>query len=130
MARCLNCGVEMEQTQELYCSRCAAFAGGAATSPPSSGEGGDWMSKIVPTRNTPALVGYYLGVFSLIPCLGALLSPFAIGFGIAGLSKARNLPERIGFVHAVVAVVLGGFSLLAHLLCVGGSLVVPLFINS
>ncbi|MCX7924378.1 MAG: hypothetical protein N2554_01040 [Fimbriimonadales bacterium] len=128
MARCLNCGVEIAQTQELYCSRCVAFAGGTAISPPSSSEGGDWVSKMVPTRNTPALVGYYLGVFSLIPCLGAFLSPFAIGFGITGIGKARV--QQVGFTHAVVAVVLGGFSLLAHLLCVGGSLVVPLFINS
>ncbi len=128
MARCLNCGVEMGETQALYCSKCAAFVGGGTTaSAPSTGEGGDWLSKMVPTRNTPALVGYYLGVFSLIPCLGALLSPFAIGFGIAGIGKARAL--QVGFAHAIVAIVLGSFSLLGHLLCFGFPLFAPL-INS
>ncbi len=128
MARCLNCGVEIGETQTLYCPKCAAFAGGGTTaSAPSTGEGGDWLSKIVPTRNTPALVGYYLGVFSLIPCLGALLAPFAIGFGIAGIGKARAL--QVGLAHAIVAIVLGGFSLLGHLLCFGGGIIAPL-INS
>ncbi|MCS7209189.1 MAG: hypothetical protein NZ874_06420 [Fimbriimonadales bacterium] len=124
MARCLGCGTEMGETQELYCPRCAVFAGVSGQSSTTEHPGA--FSKIVPTRNPAALAGYYLGVFSLIPCLGVLLAPFAVGFGIVGLRNARDLPQQIGRVHAIVALVLGGISLLLHLLCIGYPLAAPL----
>ena len=42
------------------------------------------MAAIVPYRNPPALVGYYLGVFSLVPFLGLPLGPAALICGIVG----------------------------------------------
>src|SRR5262245_25106840 len=45
----------------------ATTAGGEAT-----------VSGIIPYKNPPALIGYYLGVFSLIPCVGFLLGIAAI----------------------------------------------------
>ncbi|MFN7019391.1 MAG: hypothetical protein ACK4RG_09010 [Fimbriimonadales bacterium] len=122
MARCLHCGVEIEDAQALYCSRCRAFVGSGTTASGSSASGSDdFLSHLVPARNTPALVGYYLGVFSLIPCLGAFLALFALGLGITGLRKAREV--EVGRVHAIVAIVLGSLSLLAHLLCIAGGFV-------
>ncbi len=122
MARCLHCGVEVDNTQTLYCPRCRAFVGSGTTTPTSPARGSDdFLSHLIPARNTPALVGYYLGVFSLIPCLGVILALFALGFGITGLRKAHE--AGVGRVHAIVAIALGGLSLLAHLLCIAGGFV-------
>ena len=78
--------------------------------PPQQGAGG---TGIIPYKNVPALVGYYMGVFSLIPCLGAILSIVAIILGIVGLSKAKQ--NSGGSAHAVTAIILGGISLLGHI---------------
>lgn len=105
--RCLSCGEEITG-ERLYCERCAPIAGGA---PVSSGAS-DTLSKIVPYKNMPALIGYYLAVFSLIPCLGLVLAPFALVLGIKGLSQAKQSPEAHGKVLAWVAILLGGAMLL------------------
>jgi hypothetical protein len=52
--RCLTCGAEVAEGRQ-YCDCCAPLAGGAPT--PSSAS--DALSKIVPYKNTPALIGYY-----------------------------------------------------------------------
>lgn len=77
--------------------------------------GSDAAAVIVPYKNVPALVGYYLGVFSLIPCLGGVLALGALPLGIVGLRKARANPGAHGTGHAIVAIVLGSIVLLAHL---------------
>lgn len=64
---------------------------------------------IVPTGNPPALIGYYLGVASLIPCLGALTSLPALICGIIGAMKAKSNPAVGGMGHAITAIVLGLF---------------------
>src|SRR5580704_12064511 len=58
------------------------------------------IATIIPYRNAPALVAYYLGVFSLIPCIGFVLGIAAFIFGIFGLRLARLHPEAKGKVHA------------------------------
>lgn len=70
---------------------------------------------IVPYKNVPALVGYYLGVFSLIPCIGGVLALGALPLGIVGLRKARTTPGAHGTAHAITAIVLGSLVLLAHI---------------
>ncbi len=65
------------------------------------------VSAVIPYRNTPALIGYYLGVFGLIPCLGLPLSIAAIPLGIAGIRRYRRDRRVKGIVHAWVALVLG-----------------------
>jgi hypothetical protein len=55
----------------------------------------------------PALLAYYFGVFSLIPCLGFPLSVGAIVLGIIGLSTAAKKPGAHGRAHAIVGIVLG-----------------------
>lgn len=76
-------------------------AGPAAPSGPSAAQ------TLIPTRNPPALIGYYVAVFSLIPVLGAPLGIVAFLLGLKGLARVRNegLP---GTAHAWIAIVLGG----------------------
>lgn len=70
----------------------------------------DFLSRIIPYRNQPALIGYYLSVFGLIPCLGLPLAPAAIPLGIVGLKRARREAEARGKIHAWVAIILGSLS--------------------
>lgn len=74
-------------------------------SPPVTGGG---IGALIPYKNTCALISYYLGVFSLIPCVGALLGIAAVILGIIGLRKAARFPEAKGKVHAIVGIVCGG----------------------
>src|SRR3989442_1081509 len=45
-----------------------------------SSDGG--ISTLIPYTNPKALIAYYLGIFGLIPCLGAILGPAALVLGI------------------------------------------------
>ena len=62
------------------------------------------LESLIPVRNMPALVAYYLGIFSLMPCLGLLLCIPACVLGIIGLVKASRHPEVKGKVHAWIGV--------------------------
>lgn len=64
---------------------------------------------VIPTGNPPALIGYYLGVASLIPCIGALTALPAVVCGIIGAVKAKSNPAAGGMGHAITAIVLGLF---------------------
>jgi hypothetical protein len=88
--------------------------------PPNEG-----ITTIIPVTNPAALTAYYLGVFSLIPCVGLLLAIPALILGIIGLKKAKQNPQIKGTVHAWVGIVLGA---LMTLLWGGGGiamLVIP-----
>jgi hypothetical protein len=65
------------------------------------------LNALIPSKNTSALVGYYLGVFSIIPGMGVLLSIPAIVLGIMGLRRVSRRPSVKGKVHAWVAIILG-----------------------
>ncbi len=67
----------------------------------------DALSSLIPYKNSKALTAYYCGVFSLIPCLGLILGPIALIFGISGLRYAKEYPQAKGQAHAVVGIVLG-----------------------
>jgi len=73
---------------------------------------GDVTGGVIPYKNLPALFGYYLGVFSLIPCLGLPLGIAAIICGIIGHSKASKQPHLHGTAHAWVAIILGSMTTL------------------
>ncbi len=75
--------------------------------PPITAAGDAPLSGIIPYRNPSALIGYYLGVFSLIPFVGVLLAVPAIILGIVGLVKRRRDPKVRGAAHAVLAITLG-----------------------
>jgi hypothetical protein len=73
----------------------------------STGDGA--VSTVIPYKNPPALIGYYLGVFSLIPCVGFLLGIPALILGIIGLKKANAASK--GKAHAWTGIILGSIAI-------------------
>tara|TARA_B100000686_G_scaffold10550_1_gene10604 strand:+ start:525 stop:791 length:267 start_codon:yes stop_codon:yes gene_type:complete len=69
---------------------------------------------IIPTGNPSALIGYYLGVASLIPLVGILTGLPAIILGGVGISKAKANSSAGGMGHAITAIVLGLIGLLVQ----------------
>lgn len=76
---------------------------------------GDSTGGIIPYKNAPALIGYYLGIFSLLPFIGIPLGIIAFILGILGLKKSKTNPHVKGKVHAYVALICGGGSALVWL---------------
>jgi hypothetical protein len=72
------------------------------------------VSTLIPYKNARALIAYYCGVFSLIPCAGLALGPAAFILGILGLRYVRAHPTAHGTGHAIVGIVLGGLTSLAN----------------
>ncbi len=75
---------------------------------PSAPTEGDATGGIIPYKNLPALFAYYLGLFSLLPCLGLFLAIPALVLGIMGLKKRKQNPAVKGSVHAWIGIVMGG----------------------
>ncbi len=79
--------------------------------PPAASD--ELLATVVPYRNKPALISYYLGLFSLsslIPILGLVGVGMAIAafvLGIKGRRLAKDHPEAKGIAHAWVGI-LGG----------------------
>jgi hypothetical protein len=73
---------------------------------------GDNTGGVIPYKNAPALIAYYLAVFSLIPILGVLLGAPAVVLGILGLKKRREQPAVRGAAHAWIGIVLGSITTL------------------
>lgn len=71
-----------------------------AQSPQSAPSG---ISRVIPMSNPCALIGYYLGIFSLI--LGCLALPGAI-LGLIGLIAVLRNPQKRGMGHAITALVI------------------------
>jgi hypothetical protein len=115
--RCGNCGIE-NHTVASICVHCGTRL--AIPAPPASMDIAqsdgveDVVNMVIPLRNPPALIAYYCGVFSLIPCFGAPLAVAAVILGIVGLVKAGQTPGTRGRVHAWIGIVLGGLVLLAY----------------
>lgn len=84
------------------------------------------ITTLIPYTNPPALIGYYIGVASLIPILGLLLGPTAIILGVAGLNKRKAEPRAKGKAHAIVAIVLGSLTTLGNLALVS----LPFILNN
>jgi len=88
-----------------------------ATSTPQqypASQQGDATGGLIPYKNMPALIGYYLGVAALIPCVGPLFGIAAVILGILGLQKKKREPHVKGTAHAIVAIVLGLFSIVLY----------------
>ena len=75
--------------------------------PPPQQQPPEILGGLIP-RNGPALVAYYCGIFSFIPCLGVILGPVAFVFGILGLKTEKREPFRKGGVHSWVGIICGG----------------------
>lgn len=72
------------------------------------------MSGLIPYRNAPALVGYYVSIASLIPVVGLLLGPAAAVLGVTGFRAYRREPQRKGAAHSWVAIIIGSLTGLAN----------------
>lgn len=97
---CPMCGQEIPAT-----ARKCRFCGEMLQPEPTKGDGG--VSTLIPYKNPPALVAYYLGLFSLLPCFPIGL--IALVLGVIGLRKVRANPEVHGTVHALIGIIMGGF---------------------
>lgn len=74
---------------------------------------GDSTGGLIPYKNGPALAAYYLGIFSMVPCLlgaGVLLGVPAIVCGVMGLKKRKQNPIVKGSAHAWIGIVLGSLT--------------------
>ena len=98
---CSNCGRDIAEGA-AFCGHC----GKPSRETQSTGDSG--IQVIIPYKNIPALIAYYLGVFSLIPCIGCPLGIAALVLGILGLKRANEHPEAKGKVHAWVGIIVGG----------------------
>ncbi len=118
----------------MFCSSCAkpladgarfcAVCGAPVPGAQGDGAGGDApeqdnvLQTVIPTRNPKALIAYYLGVFSLIPCVGLPLGIAAAILGVMGLKFSRANPTAKGAIHAWVGIVLGGLVSVAHVVTI------------
>jgi hypothetical protein len=70
------------------------------------------VDRIIPTKNVKALLAYYFGVFSFVPCFTPFLAPAALVLGILGLNECKRDPNLPGKGHAITGIVLGSITLL------------------
>lgn len=117
--------------QVVACPACKQPVSRAAVACPHCGQpfrqatGEEAVATVVPYRNPSALIAYYLGVFSLVPCFGLLLAPFAFVLGILGLRYRSRNPQAHGLAHAWIGIIIGGLSVLGH-----GAVIALMFVNS
>ncbi|QDT14647.1 zinc finger Ran-binding domain-containing protein [Alienimonas californiensis] len=70
---------------------------------------GDATGGVIPYKNPPALIAYYLGLFSGFPLIGLPLGIAAFVLGIMGLKRRRENPKVKGSAHAWIGIGCGGF---------------------
>ena len=70
---------------------------------------------LMPTQNKPALIGYYFGVFGLIPFLGIPLAITAVVLGAMGLKQFKRNPTPGAKGHAITALILGIFEIVCFI---------------
>ncbi|NNJ25422.1 hypothetical protein [Alienimonas chondri] len=70
---------------------------------------GDSTGGVIPYKNPPALIAYYLGIGSGFPLIGLPLGIAAFVLGIMGLKKRRANPAVKGSAHAWIGIGCGGF---------------------
>lgn len=73
------------------------------------------LESIVPYKNQPALWGYHIGIFALIPGAGLLLGPLALVLGFIGLRLVKRHPGSRGTSHSWVAMILGTLATLINI---------------
>ena len=102
---CQKCG-QQNKENNFKCTRCGFVLHGQTQQQYVVVEDGT-MGGLIPYKNPKSLWAYYLGLFSLIPCLGIFLGIAALVLGIGGLRYANLHPEARGKVHAWVGVIMG-----------------------
>lgn len=85
-----------------------AFAPVGTPGATASANEGDATGGLIPYKNVKALLAYYLGIFSFIPCVGLPLGIAAFILGVMGLKYAKEHPAAKGQVHAWIGIIAGG----------------------
>ncbi len=62
------------------------------------------LSALIPDKNTPALISYYLGLFAIMPCFGLAFGPIAFVKGRKALADEKANPQIKGGTHAKVGI--------------------------
>ena len=75
---------------------------------PTSQNQGDATGGLIPYKNAPALIAYYISLLSLLPILGIPFGIAAFILGIIGLKKRAANPVIKGAAHAWIGIILGG----------------------
>ena len=88
------------------------FVGPQAYPPQATGSG---FGGLIPTGNPSALTAYYLGIFSVIPCLAIPMGIAALVLGLKGLRLVKERPEVRGRTHAWVGIIAGGLFALINI---------------
>ena len=70
---------------------------------------------MIPDMNPSALTAYYLGIFSIIPCLAIPMGVAAVVLGMKGLRLVKERPEVRGRTHALVGIIAGGLFALINI---------------
>ncbi len=76
---------------------------------------GDATGGLIPYKNAPALIAYYISILSLIPILGIPFGITAFILGIIGLKKRAANPVIKGAAHAWIGIILGGGTTLLYI---------------
>jgi hypothetical protein len=119
MPKCIACGAENPENV-AFCGRCSTVirppsADTPYAPPPQTAYAGG----LIP-RNSPALLSYYLGLFSIFPFLGLPMAIVALVQGPKGLRLAKEQPATGGKMHAGIGIGCGVIGLLFNLFIVGG----------
>ena len=78
------------------------------------------VATIIPYKNAPALIAYYLGLFSIAPLIGFPMAIAALVLGVLGLKAVRRNPQAHGTAHAWVGLGCGTIGLLLNGLIIAG----------
>ena len=100
---------QMAELRSLYPAQDFSQAPGPAVATASKG------TALIPTGNPKALLSYYIGLASLIPCFGLFSAPVAIALGVKGLRAYNENPAAFGKGHAIAGIVLASIGLAGHL---------------
>ena len=110
---CAQCGQKNDQNN-FKCVRCKELLHGRPARYIVVDD--STMGGLIPYKNAQALWAYYLGIFSLIPCLGFPLAIAALILGLRGLKFAVLHSEAKGKAHCWVGIVLGSLVAIASLI--------------
>jgi hypothetical protein len=81
--------------------------------------GGDQTGGVIPYKNMPALLAYYLGILSLVCCfVGVPFGIVPLVLGIIGLQRRAANPIIKGSAHAWIGILLGGLNIAVCLLII------------
>ncbi len=111
LAQCARCG---QSLVPAWPPPPGGYAPPQGYPPPQQTIGG--LGAMIPDKNPSALTSYYLGIFSIIPCLAIPMGVAAVVLGLKGLRLVKERPEVRGRTHAWVGIIAGGLFALLNII--------------